>query len=664
MPMGSWVVSSVIRFSSNGVAELNKIAGATNRVQIGMDRLTGKISAQTAAYKRLSLAAEEAAMKQSKLLTNISLGVAAAGGAAIYEGLKQAGELQRSMTAVNIATMNQAPQAMRRMVMQVSGMTAQSATTIADELATVASSGMNRPKQLQSVFPLFAQAADVAYLGPKHLDPIETVKQLAQFSHQFGIYGGKPLRDMVDSAIRLQSLQPEGLQAMITQGRLFVGQAMARGVPMDEIFRQYMLMGQTGQLRGRGGSGVENVMEYLQGAESLTNHMSKVRRAAFLDLDRAGRGTKLGGMFDADGRLRFVDKDGNLHLEAAEKYLAELAPYMTKGQFSNDLLNAFGKQGSNYLTVATRPAVQHQFEQNEQVWKKIPGVSAQWAEYMKNFPSQVSRAATNFKNIVIDVFTPMLPRWTSFMKGLADGLGNIGDFLTAHPGVAGTIGNSLVMLTGIAAVIGSVGLVTQGLLFLGVIKTLPNAFMLCVGPVRWMITGLWGIATSGQAAGVGSWAAAGGLRAAATAAWAFAAPLAVLAGIMLGTTSFTGGQDTPDSAGWSKGYREYLRKRHIGTDDPSPYKIEPGDLTPGQYAAKYGNPRRGLKGAHATAGVHIDKVAFEITGVTDPKQVAAIVDAKLKKLFKNPRSVMSTNSPTVRTHPGVPLPLSTQPGFG
>ena len=75
---------------------------------------------------------------------------------------------------------------MRRLVISTSNVTAQSAVTIAGELAAAASSGLNNPARLRAAFPQLARAADVMWLGPKHLDPTESVTQLAKLSHLFG----------------------------------------------------------------------------------------------------------------------------------------------------------------------------------------------------------------------------------------------------------------------------------------------------------------------------------------------------------------------------------------------------------------------------------------------------------------------------------------------
>jgi len=447
---GAWIVESVIRFSSNGVRTMEGITLATDRANISLARQLGYIRADEAAMLRYGMATEKAAASHAKLITAIAGGVAIAGGAALWEGLKQAGELQRSMTAVNIATMNKAPANMQRLVMRVSGMTAQDATTIANELATVAQTGINDPTRLKAMFPQFAMAADVGFLGPKHMDPTKTVEQLAKFSHMFGIYSGPKFTKMIDDAMKVIQMQPDGIEPMLRQGKLFVGQSMKAGVPMEQIFQQLMLMGQTGFLQGRGGSGIGNFIARMEGAATMTGHLSKAEFLAMKEL----------GMWDPTGHNKFIKGSGpneEFNVNKALAYLTERSKTMDASKFVTDLRNAFTTSGGNYLAVITRQQVAAQQAQNLHNFNAMPTVSEQWRKYMENFLSQTSRAATNFKNLVIDVFTPVLPQWTGFMKSLANTLGNVGDVLTAHPDMAKSIAQTLTAMTGFATAIFAVG---------------------------------------------------------------------------------------------------------------------------------------------------------------------------------------------------------------
>ena len=568
MALGGWLIESVFKFTglAGGAADMSKFAAATDAASISEARLRGEINSQEAAWMRLSAAQEKAALSRRTAMNEATTRAAGLGFLALAAGIgfaaDEAGRLQRAMMSVNIATGFKAPQALQAMVMHVSGMTAQSSVTIAEELAAVASSGINDPKRLASVFPLFAKAADTLFLSPKHKDPTQTVTELTQFAHIFGAYQGKALTDMVNSAAKLMYVQPESIESMIRQGRLFVGKGLAYGVSQDELFDQFMMMGQTGFLKGRGGSGIANYMTNLEGASTQTNHLSKARRAAMMDLH----------VWDSDGRLKFLDEHGNLELRQSIEYFAKLAKTMPKAEFMTDLQNAFGTQAAAYLAVVTRPAVQQQAEQNRRSLKAIPDVDHMWRDYMGTFLASVNKAWTNLVNVMIDIIGPSLPTLTKMFNSIADNLGRFGDFLNAHPTMAGNLSALAFGMTAFLGSVAAAGAISQALTFLGIIKVMPNALGLVVWPLRFVVTGLWGMATGGTAAGPAIMTTAVALRAAAVSALAAAGPilaiaggLAAIAGILAtaGDSSTLG--DSPDitapvgSPRWVKAMHEQMR---------------------------------------------------------------------------------------------------------
>ncbi len=277
----TWRVGVVINATSN----VARIMGEGARATMSS---TARITENSAALR--VNAARQAALREQMAQTNRYASIAKAGftalavaaGGAIYEGIKGAADLQQAMMSVAVATNTATNQmgAFYKMAFQVSGSTAQNATTIAREMAMAASSGLGNPKQLMSAFPRMARAADVMWLSPKQIDPVESIKQMSTLSHLFGVYSGKSYQNMLDRTVQMMFAQPEGVQQIINQGRMFIGAGLGRGVTQDDLFKQTLTLGQTGFLKGRGGAGLARVIEYLAGAESVTDHMSKVRRDA------------------------------------------------------------------------------------------------------------------------------------------------------------------------------------------------------------------------------------------------------------------------------------------------------------------------------------------------------------------------------------------------
>ncbi len=436
---GSWVVESIIKFSTNGPEVMARLSAATNAATTQVGRLTGAVDAQTVSLMRNQLAAEKAALAHTKFMAKLAGGAALVGAATIGIGLDEAAKLQSALLSVKIAT---GSGQWRGLATQVSSQTAQSATTIAQELAKAASSGLTNPAQLRAAFPQIARAADVLYLGPKHLDPVTAGGQLAQLAHLFGAYHGKALSTMLNKAVALSYVQPEALNRVIMQGKMFIPLALSAGVSTNDIWSQLLTMGQTGFLRGRGGAGIAMIIRYLSGATNITAHMSAARRLALYQL----------GMFDAAGNLKYKTASGGLELGAAMEHLYRERTKFSPTAFVGMLLNAFGQQGGRYAAAVMPPAVHEQAAVNIQRMDAIGNVTKLFNQYMSTFAGKFSLFTTNIKTILTDIFYPLLPGFTSFVGALADQTGRLANFLAQNKQLAELIGVAFVGITGVLTV--------------------------------------------------------------------------------------------------------------------------------------------------------------------------------------------------------------------
>ena len=443
--IGNLLVGIALRFTGlrQGVAGMESLDIATKRAALSMSIAKKEIGGLDAALARNAITMESIAVRQQRAMERtaatamrtravIAGAFAVGGGAVIVSAIDQAAKFQLAMTSVRAATgaTNDEFAKMARLVIATSGVTAQSSTTIAGELAAAATSGLNQPSRLMSAFPQLARAADVMMLSPKHIDPIEAVTQLSKLSHLFAAYSGQPFHDMVDAATRLMFTQPENLSKLINQGRLFIPIALSSGVSMKDIFTETMTMGQTGLLTGRGGSGLARYIEYMGGAESITSHLSKVRRAALQDL----------GIFSPSGHNRFIDQQGRFELEKSLKYLSEVRQHMTPVRFAMDVYNALQQQGGVYALAVTRPEVMAQRLANQVSFNQIakPGqaVETMWELYTKNLIFQWRNFTTNWNNLSQSVFLPTLPGLTMMFENLAGVLKDTTDFFMANPTAA------------------------------------------------------------------------------------------------------------------------------------------------------------------------------------------------------------------------------------
>ena len=448
----SWLISVMMRFTSNGSRIMNELGNSASKANAILDTHTKKVNAATAAWERFSVASVKAG-------TMFAGGFAATGAAAIVYGINQAAKLELAMTGVYAATganLRQQSQ-LRNMVMQISGVTAQSATTIANELFMVGSSGLNDPKQLMAAFPQIAKAADVLWLStmgtPKAVDPVHASMQMMKLSHLFGAYQGKPLADMVDAIVRLQMVQPDALAKVVTQARYFVPAALGAGVsiknlPQSDLMVLMASMGQQGFMQGKGGTGLAAFIQYMDKAPTLTAHLSKIQRASMIDL----------GLFDSSGRNKFLDSHQNLKLGEAVHYLGEKFDSMVKegrrGDFMADLYGAFLRQGGAFTAAMLLPQVRAQRQRNILGMERIapPGTAVErlWDKYMHTTIGAWKYFVTNFENVWIYGFTPMLPTVTAFLRGLGYEFGRFGNTLKDHPGMAQALANILIGLTALS----------------------------------------------------------------------------------------------------------------------------------------------------------------------------------------------------------------------
>ncbi len=458
----SWLISVMMRFTSNGARVMNELATGAQAAESKVDRVT-------AAMTRLRNAS-----------TMVAGGMALIGAAIEVYGISQAAKLELAMTGVYSATGANARQKTQlfNMVTAISGITAQSATTIANEAYMAASSGLNNPDRLRTAFPQIAKAADVLWLStmgtPKAVDPTNAAMQMVKLSHLFGAYSGKPLADMVDFTTRLMMVQPDALSKVITQAKYFVPTAIGAGVdlhniPSSDLAVALASMGQTGLLQGRGGTGLARYIEYMMKAPTLTAHLSKNQRASMIDL----------GLFDGSGRNQFLDAHGNFELGKSMHYLGTVFDRWAKagerGRFIQDVFGAFLEQGGRYVETMTLPAVRAQQAQNRIAMQRIApsgrAVETLWEKYMHTTTGAWKYFVTNFQNIWIYTFTPILPQVTAMLRGLGDALGSVGGFLKANPGFASGIAYGLTWVTGLSALRFGVGMLGK---FAGIAGLLRN----------------------------------------------------------------------------------------------------------------------------------------------------------------------------------------------
>lgn len=395
----------------------------------------------------------------SGLVTAGAVGLGLASGAALVTGVEGAAKLQLAMQTVAEATGATTDQLakLNAMVLDTSDVTAQSADTIAREMAAAATAGLSSFGRLYSAFPQIARFVDVQWFRAqsqgRNIDPAELTSIGVQFAHYFQAYSGAALTNMLNDLNRIMFTQPEAMQRLLTQGKYFIPLATRLGMSEPQIMDMLASMGQTGFLRGKGGTGVQNTLLGAINVATMTAHLQGARLKALVDL----------GLIDSKtGKKTFLDANGNIDTALLFGMLTASAQHMQPTQYIADLSNAFGKQATQFLSVFTGPGVQKQLGYIDAAMKRMGTVEDFFLKYFGDLIPQTNRLATNFRNLFIAIFQPMLPTITAWFKSLADVLQGLGDFIAAHPkaAMASTIG----ILSGLGLAIGTLS--AQAILWL------------------------------------------------------------------------------------------------------------------------------------------------------------------------------------------------------
>jgi hypothetical protein len=433
--IGDVLVGIVLKFSglNVGVAGMERLNLATKAANTTLGRQLGLINANTAAFDRHAIAMQRVAMRSREMRGALAGGLAIGGALAIGAAVNQAAKFQLAMTSVG-NTLGTNPSQMRflqQMALRTSGVTAQSATTIAQEMAMGASAGIGSFSRMKALFPLLARFADVQYFMAKargqDLSPQDAVGTGAQFAHLFQAYSPAKMAPMLEWITKLQTVSPEPLSRALTQARYFIPLGNILGLKMGQEFELLASMAQTGFLRGRGGSSLGRTFLGAINAATLTGHAQGRQAAALREL----------GILSPGGKNNVLTAGGTLDWTKFTQILTNASQTMKPAQYASDLKAGFGIIATQFLSVFSSKGVQDQMKViNAQFGRLGTDPIGKFNALMNNFIPQFQRFVTNFVNLGINVFLPTLPLLTQAFKGMADALGRLGDFFGAHPKVA------------------------------------------------------------------------------------------------------------------------------------------------------------------------------------------------------------------------------------
>jgi TP901 family phage tail tape measure protein len=589
---------------------------------------------------------------QMRAGTMVAGGIAVAGAAAIGAGIAQAAKFELAMTTVGLSLRASGDQlrTLQQTALRVSDVTAQSATTIAQEMGIAAQAGLNTlgVQRFNTLFPLLAKFADVQYFMAKgrgqDFAPTEAISYGVQFAHMFQAFTPARMQTMLEWITKLTTVTAESPQKALTQAKYFIPLGTALGLDMKDLFPLLAIMGQTGFLRGRGGTSIGQILLGAINAAALTGHAQSKKRDALIDL----------GILTRDGRNNVITAGGTLNWPLLQQILSGDATRMHPDRYVRDVKAAFNTQAAQFQTVMSTPAVQKQIERIRRLMEGLGNdpIGVFFDRMMNNFIPAFQKFVTNFVNLGINLFLPILPELTKDFTDWANVLGKIGTWLGAHPEVAKDIAHIAMALTGFMAaraVAGGLvmlssafGLLKGGADAVGLARALvflDNVFLLGIGKrVIAFGSAVIGLNSPLSTASLGIYS----LRAALVSL--FTNPVVAAALTVLGTTSFMPHGDATkqliDTYGYD--YWRYLKGRHPGTN-PYSFSTQDGDMSPQQF-------RKAHPAHHGTTHVSMNIILPKDSDAGHARRIAQLV----KKEVGAFATVASYSIPT-GSYNGVPV---------
>jgi hypothetical protein len=513
-----------------------------------------------------------------------------------------------------------------------------SAQQILEGLKVAASSGA-RPLVDKMGMDVFTQIAPAL---SKYMDivgrlkgesPDQAAMEAIRASHMFGAMKPKEIERTLNAQAALALLMPDSMsRATNTMAYAVPSGVNLAGMSQEAILAFLATADQSGLGQGRAGARLKNYIE------AIAMTQSPAREAAKATLG-------LGGALNAHG---------DLDIMKSFQILQDNAKRRSPQDYRDLARTAFGAQAVVVAAMFADPKKQAMFQQNQGVISQAldRGDLTTIQNILKGGAAgQEALMMARLNNDLIQFGQYGLPIAVKFFDIINPKLKQFGDWMQKHPDDAKKVFDGMLEVGAAMLALGAafkaiIGISTA----IGIIRTITVALR-ALGPVFTAIGD--GLAAIGRALALSPF---------------FAEIATALAGAFLtsGGDKDTNRKDLIKQGGYS--YWLYLKGRHPGIN-PYEFNTSTGDMTPAQWNAAH--PSSAFRGAHGAGSAHVNPVphvsfapgAIQIVGVTDPKAVGDIVEAKLRKLFNDPRSMMARNSPTVRTHPSVPLPLSTQPGY-
>jgi TP901 family phage tail tape measure protein len=520
---GTWAVESVVHFSSNGVATMEKIGASTRAADVQLGRLTGQITAQEAAWLRYEAQLNRTRLAHHRLIEQLATGVTIVGVAAIGYSIDRAAKLQQILASIKNETGASGSQlgSIYNDIFNIGNRSGMNPIEAGEIWRTVSrlTAGQMTIAQMRSIAPFVADFASMVHFNRPDIDVNQAAMVGLSTSHLFRAYTEGALRPLLDKVYRLSGLMAETPDQALRQMSYYEPMFKGLGVDSNTSVAMMALLDRAG-FRNKVGTNVRAMMLEALGPLQTTQFAQGGKLALLQSM-----GLFRNGKFafnNADGSVNFMGVLGQL---ASWEHMQRLHG-VSRGELTKELYGVFGRQGGTIASLMSDPTMVAFLGQITK-YLHDPNVSLQAG--MRNRDAslgfQFGRAVANLDAVFVELGYPWLDDLSKFFKALADDAHDLQAFLHGHRDIEKTIGGVVGMITTVAGAMVAVGLVSRGLVFLGILQTMPNAFLMAIAPLRILTAGLWTM--SGGAA-----AASLGMRGFAMSLWALAAPAGPLAAVL------------------------------------------------------------------------------------------------------------------------------------
>lgn len=481
MAFGSdtWMISAILRFSSNASSFFNQVSGAAggaakkvDRVTAAMTRLRGATTMIAGAFVAAAAAVDVFAVKSAASLQRTLLAIRNETGA---DAGKMARFYNSAFTISNI--MGVAPTEGSKVLLDISRLTA-------GQLSTA---------QMQAIAPQIAGFASTVNFNRPDISVEEATKSGLQLIHLFRAYHPAQMNPLFDQVYRLSGLMAEGLPQAVRQMTYYEPLFKGLGIDTGTSVAMMAMLDRAG-FRNKSGTTVNAAMLEALGPLQLTSHAQQGKLGLLTQM----------GVFSA-GKFAWNNADGTVNFIGMLSSVAKWADALersgvAKSSVLNTINGVFGRQGGRIMSLMADPqmiGILHDIIK----YQHNPYVSLAVGERNRqgSLSYQASRAWGNLQAVLIELAWRELPALTAGFKALADTLHGMQAYLHRHPRQANALATGLGVLTAGAALRFGGGLLYKGLDLIGGFAGLTGAGGATVGIGEKVLMVLDNIFTAGFA---------------------------------------------------------------------------------------------------------------------------------------------------------------------